>query len=90
MTFDKISLHRGFIWQLRLQIDELDRTIIAPGIGYVLGAQYNFNNKLSIGTEVLPMLSLNVDDRVNRELQVNVDLLINNHPQFYVIYHITR
>lgn len=91
MQFDRISINRGILTQINFSMDNNNSQVkFQPGIGYLFGAQYDFNSNVSIGFEISPMLTIELDDNRNKEMQINLDLDIDDIPSIYFIYHIER
>lgn len=89
IDFDKFTFLRGP--QAQISISNFNNeTQMTPSFGYILGLQYNFASKFSLGFEIVPSVGFYVND--NNFGTSNYDILVSakNSPRFHFVYHFKR
>lgn len=86
IDFDKFTFLRGPQAQISIRNNNSE-TLITPSFGYILGLQYNFASKFSLGFEIVPSVGFYVNDSNFADSNYDIYVSANNSPRFHLVYH---
>jgi hypothetical protein len=93
--FEKLEILHGIMYQLRLTYNSGQRFIVTPFVGYLIGAQYKYNEKFNFGMELVPGFTFDIINNTGNtsfpiRTEFNASFSFKNAPSFFVTYRLNN